>query len=247
MLLSMREIKNYVLGAEDGEIGRCKDFLFDDAYWTVRYMVADTGKWLPGRKVLISPISLNKPDWASKRFAVRLTKKQIEDAPDLDLDAPVSRQYEIKWAKAYGYPIYWTGEDVWGPAETPEMLYDQRFPKGAENGLSANDEHLRSVEEVTGYHIQAIDGDIGHVEDFILDTATWTIRYMAADLLNWLPGRKVLVATEWLTAVGWEERKVAVDLTKAQIKDSPDYDPASPVNRDYEEKLYDFYGRPKYW
>jgi hypothetical protein len=247
MLLSVKEIKNYILRAEDGEVGRCKDFLFDDEHWTVRYMVADSGKWLPGRKVLISPISLNKPDWGSKRFAVRLTKEQIEEAPDLDQDAPVSRQYEIKWAKSYGYPIYWSGEDIWGPAATPEVLYDQMLPESEEDAPSSDDEHLRSVAEVTGYHIQALDGEIGHVEDFILDTATWTIRYLVVDLVNWLPGRKVLVASEWITAVSWHESKVSVDLTRAQIKASPNYDPSTPVNREYEVQLYDFYGRPKYW
>jgi len=55
MLRSIKEIYNYVLQAEDGEIGRCKDFLFDDEHWTVRYMVVDTGKWLLGKKSAYIP------------------------------------------------------------------------------------------------------------------------------------------------------------------------------------------------
>jgi len=106
MLRSIKEITGYVLQAVDGEIGRCKDFLFDDENWTIRYMVADTGKWLPGKKVLISPISLAEPDWTSSLLPVRLSQKQVEQAPELDENAPVSRQYEIKYHQYFGWPTY---------------------------------------------------------------------------------------------------------------------------------------------
>ncbi|MBF0235078.1 MAG: hypothetical protein HQK65_18900 [Desulfamplus sp.] len=114
MLRSVKEIHNYVLQAEDGEIGRCKDLLFDDHFWTVRYMVADTGKWLPGRKVILSPISLGEPDWDFRIFPVLLTKKRIEEAPGLDEDAPVSRQHEILWTQYYGWTYYWGDHYAWG-------------------------------------------------------------------------------------------------------------------------------------
>lgn len=109
MLRSVKSLYNYVLSAEDGMIGRSKDFLFDERMWTVRYMVADTNKWLPGKKVLISPIALGTPDWNSRVFPVRLTKEQIEKAPLLDSDAPVSRQHEVKWNQHYGLHYYWAG------------------------------------------------------------------------------------------------------------------------------------------
>lgn len=107
MLRSLKEINNYLLKAEDGEIGRCRDFLFDDRSWTIRYMVADTGDWRKERKVLVSPISLGEPDWGSKLFPVKLTKKRIEEAPALDEHAPVSRQYETSLAQYYSWPYYW--------------------------------------------------------------------------------------------------------------------------------------------
>lgn len=247
MLRSTKEINGYVLKARDGEIGRCKDFLFDDEFWTVRYMVADTGKWLPGRRVLISPISLDEPDWVTKHFPIRLTKKQIEDAQGLDEDKPVSRQYEVEYYKHYGWPNYWHGVDVWGTEAFPCPLYDEMIPEDVTDEGISGDEHLRSVDEVTGYHLQAIDGEIGHVEDFILDDETWTIRYIVVDTRNWLPGKKVLVSPAWFESIDWAENKVNVDLIRQQVKDSPEYDPTAPVNREYETKLYDFYGRPKYW
>jgi hypothetical protein len=251
MLRSVNEIFGYVLSAQDGDIGRCKDFLFDDRAWTVRYMVADTGRWLPGRKVLVSPISLGEPEWRTRRFPVQLTKKQIEEAPPLEEDAPVSRQYEIRWTRYYGWPYYWTGASPWGSVEYPNALLMQKDLAEAaqqeEQGVDEADHHLRSVKEVTGYHIQATDTEIGHVEDFVLDEESWTLRYMVVDTRNWLPGRKVLVAPVWIASVDWAESKVFVDLSADQIKNSPEYDPSVPVNREYEVRLYDFYGRPRYW
>jgi hypothetical protein len=111
----------------------------------------------------------------------------------------------------------------------------------------SGDSHLRSVQEVAGYHIQATDGEIGHVEDFILDDETWMLRYVVVDTRNWLPGRKVIVPPSWVESVDWANRKVSVDFTREEVRTSPEYDPAAPVNREYEVRLYDFYGRPKYW
>jgi hypothetical protein len=248
MLRSVKEIKGYKLQAEDGDIGRCKDFLFDDKIWTIRYMVADTGKWLPGKKVLISPISLAEPDWASQMLPVRLSKEQIEQAPELDKNAPVSRQYEIKYHQYFGWPTYWQGVQVWGLHDYPGPLFMETKKEIVEIEPENGDPHMRSAKEVMGYHIEARDGEIGHVEDFIVDDQAWTIRYMIIDTSNWLPGsRKVLISPTWIDSVDWLENKVNVDLTVEQIREGPEYDPAAPVNRAYEVKIYDFYGRPKYW
>lgn len=249
MLRSVKEVFGYVLDARDGEIGRCKDFLFDDRAWTIRYMVADTGRWLPGRKVLVSPIALGEPEWRSRLFPVRLTKRQIEGAPSLEEDAPVSRQYEIRWTRYYGWPYYWTGSALWGTSPYPNALrLQQELTEAAENkSLEDGDPHLRSAKEVTGYNLQATDREIGHVEDFILDDETWTLRYMVVDTRNWLPGRKVLLAILWIDSVDWAGQKVSVDLDSDRIRNSPKFDPSEPVNREYEVQLYDFYGRPAYW
>jgi hypothetical protein len=248
MLRSADELKGYALEGSDGEIGRCNDFLFDDEFWTIRYMVADTGKWLPGRKVLVSPISLGEPEWASRRFPVNLTKKQIEEAPGLDHDAPVSRQYEARWFSHYHYPFYWGGDEPWGAGIEPRALATATAESDQSKGEARpGDPHLRSVEEVIGYHIEATDGGIGHVEDFILDDHTWALRYMVVDTRNWLPGRRVLIAPTWVKAVEWSGEKAKIDLTREEVRNSPEYDPSTPANREYEVRLYDFYGRPKYW
>jgi hypothetical protein len=246
MLRNIKEIINYALKAKDGEIGRCKDFLFDDEKWTIRYMVADTYKWLPGRKVLISPISLGRPNWSTQRFYVALTRRQIQESPPLDENAPVSREYEKLYGSYFSMPPYWSGVDMWGNYPTPAGLQAAN-DASLEDVVRPEESHLRSTKEVTGYHIQAVDEEIGHVEDFIVDDDTWSLRYVVVDTRNWLPGRKVLVSPQWVTSVDWGEAKVYVDLTTDQIKDSPEYDPSTPVNRGYEITLYDYYGRPVYW
>lgn len=248
MLRSAKELRGYVLEAKDGDIGRCKDFLFDDEKWTVRYMVADTGKWIPDKRVLISPLSLGEPNWESKRLPIRLTQEQVKKAPSLSWDEPVSRQHEVSFSGYYGYPYYWVGNSLWGPAATPRLL--EEWVAEEEMDVSSDqdgDPHLRSVEEVAGYHIAASDGEIGHVEEFILDDETWAVRYLVVDTRNWLPGRKVLISPRWVEDLDWADDKARVSLTTKQVKDSPPYDPKLPINREYEAKLYDFYGRPRYW
>ncbi|MCU0788084.1 MAG: PRC-barrel domain-containing protein [Verrucomicrobia bacterium] len=248
MLRSANELKGYGLLAKDGEIGRCKDFLFDDEFWTVRYMVADTRKWLPGRKVLISPIVLCRPDWGSGRFPVELTRERIKNQPALDEDAPVSRQYERRYHRHYGWPMYWGGVEAWGAFMYPERLLTVKSPEGEPKADEDPDSHhLRSVAEVTDYVVENGNEKLGRVSDFIVEDGTWAIRYLVVDTGNWLTGRKVLASPTWIESVSWKDQQVSMWLTREEIKDSPPYDPAAPINRKTEEFLYDYYGRPAYW
>lgn len=249
MLLSSNEIKGYSLEATDGAIGKAKDFLFNDEHWVIRYLVADTAAWLVGRKVLLSPIALGNPDYRTKSLEVKLTKEQIKDSPPLDSDKPVSRQFEIDYYRFYGWPAYWTGDFLWGTAAYPMDLYAAQPAPAAEELITDEDgdPHLRSMNEVHNYHIKAADGEIGHVEDFIIDDETWNIRYLVVDTRNWLPGRKVTVSPQWITDIDFGKALVHTDLTTEVIRESPEYDPSAPINREYEIQLYDFYGRRYYW
>jgi hypothetical protein len=213
MLRSVNEIINYVIEAEDGEIGRCKDFLFDDLHWAIGYMVADTRKGLPGRKVLVSPIALGEPDWQSGRFPVMLTRRQIEESPPLDEDQPVSRQYETRWFDYFGWPYYWYGGGLWAADPYPAALYAKIRADLEGQEPRPEESHVRSLKEVTGYHIQPSDGEIGHVEDFIVEEQPWVIRYIVVDTKNVLPGRKVLVSPGWIDSVDWGGGNVGVKLT----------------------------------
>jgi hypothetical protein len=248
MLRSVKAIIGYRLLASDGEIGSCSDFLFDDRDWVVRYMVADTGKWLPGRKVLIVPAALGEPDWHSQLFPVNLTRQQIEHSPALDEHDPVSRQYERDYREFLGYGLYW--ESTAGLDASPDsegVLHPSpvAVPGTSPGEAASAQSHLRSVNEVRGYRVQGSDAELGVVEDFVADDQSWAIEWLVVDTHRWLPGRKVLVSPDWTEAVDWVERCVELTMTKDQITNSPDYDPAMPIDREYEASLYDFYGRPK--
>ena len=247
MFRSFNELKNYVLEACDGEIGRCKDFLFDDASWIIRYMVADTGKWLSSRKVLISPQSLDTPDWLWKRFPVNLSREQVKASPPLELDEPLSRQYESRLAEYYDLPQYWPGLGEMGAIYNPMVPSAEEQQDRLENKSGSTEGQLRSVDEVIGYHIQASDGQIGHVEDFFVEDRIWMLNYIVIDTRNWLPGRRVIVSPHWASAVSWLERKVFFELSKAKIENSPEYNPDEPPVREYEGLLYNYYGLPPYW
>ena len=252
MLRSMKGLTGFTIGATDGDIGRVDACYFDDASFTVRHLVVDTGGWLGGRKVLSSPMALRDIDWPGRRIAAALTKAQVEKSPLIDTDRPVSRQQEIEYHRYYGYPSYWTGPYLWGaypypfPVPDRQTSFEQERRWAREDGR-LGDPHLRSSAAVIGYHIAGTDGDIGHVEDFLLDEATWAIRYLVVDTSNWWFGTRVLVSSEWVTDVDWNESRLHVELTRERIKASPPYDASGPVPREYELRLHDHYGRPGYW
>jgi uncharacterized protein YrrD len=254
MLYNTAVLMGHTLHATDGEIGSVEDFYFDDKGWIIRYLVADTGRWLPGRKVLISPLSLDAVDPDSKKLDVKLTKSQVEHSPDIDTHKPISRQNEIHFYNYYSYPYYWSGPSAWGPIALPSQLPEisPQMPEpeqregrsGSES--EAEDHHLRSVSEIADYYIKALDGDVGHVEDILVDDKSWAVRYIVVDTKNWWPGKKVLVSPDWIKEVSWSDSAVYVDLTRDTIKTSPEYDSSAPISEDYERRLCGHYGRLKY-
>jgi hypothetical protein len=245
MLNNATELLGHKLDSLDGEIGKVKDFYFDDRHWTIRYLVADTGGWLSDRQVLISPYALVAMNKEEKNIAIDLTKKQIEDSPTLDSNKPVSHQFEQAYYGHYLYPRYWGGPCRWGPHPYP-MRDREQWEKSIHRAKSW-DPHLRSTYAVTGHHIQALDGEVGHVEDFIIDDETWAIRYLVVDTHNWWPGKKVLVSPQWIERVSWGERKVFVNLSREAIKQSPEYTEETLLTRDYETGLHRHYKRQTYW
>jgi hypothetical protein len=253
MLRNVTHLKGFAIRATDGEIGTLDQFYFDDESWAIRYLVVNTGGWLSGRLVLVSPIAIRQTEWQSKRLDVALTKKQIEDSPLIDTHRPVSRQHEALYFGYYGYPYYWGGPYLWGRASYPAGLTVRKEAVTEAEALQARagkesaDSHLRSTNEVKGYHIEAADGEIGHVADFIVDDETWAIRYLEVDTRNWWPGKKVLVSPQWINHVSWPASEVYVDLSRETIKNGPEYIESMPVTREFEKRLYDHYGRPAYW
>jgi hypothetical protein len=208
-------------------------------------MVANTGTWLTDRQVLISPHALGAIVGEEQQIEVKLTKKQIEDSPSWQSDKPVSRQFEESYMGYYGWPVYWSGPYQWGGSAYPMRVGEQR--EESSQSKKGWDHHLRSTDAVRGHSIQAEDGEIGHVEDFIIDNETWAIRYLIIDTRNWWPGKKVLVSPQWIERVSSSESKVFVNLSRETIKQSPEYTEESLLTRDYETRLHRHYDRQGYW
>jgi hypothetical protein len=299
MLNKATTLKDYTLHSSDGEIGKVKEFYFDDRHWAIRYLVVDTGNWLAGRKVLISPHALAAVNSEEQYITVQLTKKQIEDSPSLDSDKPVSRQFEESYHKYYRWPAYWGGLNMWGSYSYPQIMGSASYPQimgdpmqGQSSALGGNpstmldpmqgkdsaqgpspytvgtlpgmaappeegqaaeeagetwDPDLRSTHDVSGHNIHAADGEVGHVEDFVIYDETWASRYLIVDTKNWWPGKKVLISPQWIDRVSWEEQAVFVTVLREAIKQSPEYTEESLITREYEIRLHGHYNLEGYW
>lgn len=242
MLPSTKELDGFEIAARDGNVGRVRDVYFDDERWVIRHLVVSTGGWLAGREVLISPHSVERLDRGNRRIEVNLTKEQIEQAPGVDTQLPVSRQQETAYYDYYGYPYYWTGGGLWGAAAHPLPIAAGLPPEDAARNAAANrnragrgtaDPHLRSSAEVTGYHAQASDGSAGHIDELLFDESSWAIRYAVVDTRSWWPGGQVLVDSQAIEAVDWNRREVRLSLSRKDVKSTPPYRP----NRGREDLL----------
>jgi sporulation protein YlmC with PRC-barrel domain len=266
MLHSIKELEKYRVGASDGVIGEVKDLYFDDADWVIRYLVVSTGAWLAEREVLISPYSIGPLNHADRIMPVRITREQVENSPAIDTDKPVSRQHESGYLGYYGYPAYWGGTGLWGAGYYPgsmlgsgalggsDIAYTEALAADERNQLqrakrerAMEDPHLRSCNTVKGYHVHATDGDIGHVQGFLVDEQSWALQYLIINTSNWWLGNQVLVAPTWIEQVSWSSSKVTVNFTRQQIKDSPSYNEDMALDRRYEESLHRYYARDGYW
>jgi hypothetical protein len=248
MLWDASAIHGYTIKASDGGLGTVSDLLFSDDDWRIRWLVVDTGNWLPGRKVLLHPSALGQPDPALHQLPVRLTKQQIKDSPDISTDQPVSRQVESDLYDYFGWDPAW-GDAYFGINDIVTPPGARSYSPGSKPPHSPNrdsrsrgDPHLRSVNAVTGYHIHAVDGVIGHVEDLLVDDVSWGIQYIVVDTRNWWPGEKVLISPDSVWEIEWTGRLMALGVPRQQVKSSPRYDPSKTVDRSYEERLRTHYG-----
>lgn len=220
MLHNTRELYGYKLAASDGAIGHVKDFYFDDSTWVIRYLVADTGSWLSGRLVLLSPHAFGPVDPAEKTLHVKLRQKQIENSPSPETHQPVSRHYEIEYFRYYGWPVYWEGSSTWGLGGFPVVVP----PATAELDATPRrvhhraDQHLQSAKAVTGYALHASDGEIGSVSGFRVDPKSWAIRDVVVETGHWFAGKEILIAPHDVERISYEDSMVFVNVTKAAIQ-----------------------------
>lgn len=227
MKRSIKELYGRKLGASDhADIGQVEDFYFDDQSWAVRYLVVDTGTWLTSRKVLLSPHAMTTLHQTGKILTVNLTQKQIENSPPIEAHKPVSRQYEEEYYKYYGWPYYWQGDGLWGMSGFPILdSTGQAVPTEQTVATSPKhkigDAHLRSTLAVKGYQLQAVDGIVGHVVDFIMDDAAWAITELVIRIGHRFTGSEVCLPTSQVDRISYDESTVFVNVAKAAVEQGP--------------------------
>ena len=249
MLWDASATNGYAIEASDGQLVTVSDLLFDDFGWIIRWLVVDTGHWLPGRKVLLPLSALGQPDRALRHFPVNLTMQQVKDSPDSNTDQPASRQIESDLYGYYGWDPYWGSNTLLSNAmATPFVppLYQSVSkplePVSVDAQPNQGDPHLRSISAIAGYHIHATDGMIGHVEDLLVDVAGWHIRYVTVDTRNWWPGKKVSISPLTVREIDWADRLIHLNVTRQKVKDGPPYTPAITVDGAYNNKFLTYYG-----
>ncbi len=251
MLRSLKGVFGFTLKGKDDEFGRIDDSYIDDKEWVVRYFVADTGKEMDHKKVLIPPKEVSRPDWAGRFFPVDLKKQQIVSSPTIDEKQPVSRQYEVELHEHYGWKAYYNPGGTHDHAVRSPVPFEEeeveREKGSGKKPAGKSDPHLRSAKVIIGYPISARDGETGMVEDFIFDDDDWNIRYIVVNTRTWLKGKKVLLSLSWVDRISWEETRVFMDVTKSTIKNGPEYEDVTRIDREYEKKLFKHYDRPGYW
>lgn len=232
MKRTIESLTGYSIGGTDGVIGSVGELYFDDMTWQIRYWVIDTGKWLPGRKVLIPPQVILGLDWKNKIIETSLTIHQIKNSPAPDADKPVSLQEE---SKSFGYsPNYW-----FLPAMNDEVgLTNQP------GGDSLPNCHLRSSRALIGYQVQGRDNYLGTITDFIIEFDTQKLSHIVVDGRAWLHSNYLLIGVESVLRIEWATSSMTVELGKVEIKDFGRYNPCDGINVLMDGSYLDYHGRP---
>ncbi len=244
MLRSIKSLIGFTIGATDGEIGKVKDFYFDDETWTIRYLIVETGNWLFGRKVLIPPLAFKKPDWAAEIFPVSLSREQVKSSPDINTEKPVTRQQEKDLHEHYNWPYYGlTGYGAIIPIGTigAPGIHGEDQSKPEQNVQKpAEDQHLRSIRDISHYKLHATDGGIGDVADFLFDDSSWKIPFIVLETGNWFTGKQILISVKNILRIDWEKSSVYVDQSKETLKNSPDFEEKVPIHEGFERIKYHY-------
>jgi uncharacterized protein YrrD len=245
---NLKDLEGYTVQASDGEVGSVHDFYFDDDQWAVRYLIVLTSEVLKKGKVLLSPQAVDKIYDDERSVELTVSQENVKKSPVVDTAKPISRKLETEIHDYYQWPYYWQSGGASGIGPRVVSVYPAAADRDQKsNAEEATHPNLRSTSEVLGYNIQARDGEIGFLEDFVIEDEAWRLLYMIVNTGNWLSDRKVLVSPQWIERISWPDSTVEVDLNKETVRHSPVMDPNAPINREYETKLYDHYGRNKYW
>lgn len=227
MLQNIKDLYGNRLDALDGDIGRVKDFYFDDRSWVARYLVADTGSWLAERLVLISPHAFAKLDHYEEVLHLKLSRKKIQESPAIESHMSVSRKYEEDYYRYYGWPVYWNGNAIWGAGDQPMAVPQPKAPPVRRAQPSTEERQLWSCIALTGYEIEGPDGILGQLAGYLVDDRNWAIHDLRVEAGPWHSGKDVLISPRTVKSVSYEDSRIVVSLTIADVQNTTE----NPVSR----------------
>ncbi len=239
-------LKPFTVFGQDGELGTVDDLYFDDEKWTGRYVVVNSNRWLPGKKLFVSPASISEFTLENESLYANINKEEAKKSPSPE-EEPVTRKFESQFSQYYGLNPYWMGPGLWGSGMIARDLAQEKID-GSVVDYQEEESHAMSVNVVIGYEIATRDESFGKVKDVLVEEDSFKIRYFIVDTNHWLPGGKeVLISTDWIDDVNWHQSILSVNLTKDQVENAPELIDDEPINREMEERVFKHYGKPKYW
>lgn len=235
MLQSTAHLIGFSLSATDGEIGKVKDFYFDDNTWKIRYLVVETGNWLFGRKVLIAPHAILHSLEESRTIAVSMTKEQVKNSPDIDTDKPVSKQSEADLYQHYAWPY---GSAGMGYPSAAMITGAAELSNEMDNVEHHYDKHLRSYKHITDYKVYNEDGPVGDTEDFLLNTEDWTLPYLIVHTPVSSSNEKTVIPTRKIRSIDLNTYMVLIDLSTASLASSLKIAPGGFLSEEQQQRLF---------
>lgn len=230
MLFNTQDLRGTKLLASDGEIGHILDVYFDDQTWALRYLVVDTGGWLGGRQVLLSPQCFGSYHPETETLCINLLKHQIEASPPTESHQPVSRPYEEVYYRYYGWPAYWNADAMTALGAYPILLPPTDVEIAThKQQVKARESHLRSAQTVQGYAIEAVDGPVGHVSGFLVEERDWHFQDLVAETGHWYSGKEVLIPMGEIKRISYDDSKVFVTISREQIERTAKHHVVKPI------------------
>jgi hypothetical protein len=214
MLWGASSIRGYAVVATDGTSGTVADFIFEDQGWTIKWLVVETGAWFSGRRLFVPVSAFEHPDPETREFSLSMTLAELADCPGRDLA-------ELSDAET---GAHFTEADMAG------------------NQTTDGGPHFRSLAVMHLASIEAADGEVGHAEDFLIDSADWQIKYLVVDTSDWWFGEKILISTRAITGIDTMHHVVTLDATRQFVKDGARFSPEQTVDGAFDESFETYFG-----
>lgn len=239
MLASLTELRSYYVQGKGGEIGRIEDLCFREDDWIVRYVVVDMEDL--GREALLLSAYLGPFHRDTHTVSADIRREQVQNTPAFDRAQPLTKREEQELHELYGWPGYWWEQehqitpldDLWGdPLEEPQIPEEREQEEEGPQRQFVSD--LLDV-----YGIQSDDGEVGILQDVIVEDENWAISYLVVNVQP--AGHRVLLAADYIQAVDLGARRIYLAVTKDAIVNSPVVSSEQPITPELEQSLREYY------